>query len=283
MSIFWNRNVEMTLYSDNLVSDSFSSRAGRNAFTLVEVVSALTILALISSGMLVVINRCTISATDSRLKMQAFEVAREQMETLLASDSLKENVEYGVSQKYPDIAWQTVVESFYEPITARMWIRGVCSAQYKDSNGEDQTVELTQWLTDLTKEQLLAMMNQGSEADLEGMLFETLEEAAEYAGVDVETIEEWIENGMVTTEDGFFIKNNLDLFKNNDGQPSEEEKKQQIKSESELLQRINSQGGENSGSGGDWQNEVDPKTGLTYGELENMDFFDVLELMKSKQ
>jgi prepilin-type N-terminal cleavage/methylation domain-containing protein len=283
MSIFWNRNVEMTLYSDNLVSDSFSSRAGRNAFTLVEVVSALTILALISSGMLVVINRCTISATDSRLKMQAFEVAREQMETLLASDSLKENVEYGVSQKYPDIAWQTVVESFYEPITARMWIRGVCSAQYKDSNGEDQTIELTQWLTDLTKEQLLAMMNQGSEEDLEGMLFETLEEAAEYAGVDVETIEEWIENGMVTTEDGFFIKNNLDLFKNNDGQPSEEEKKQQIKSESELLQRINSQGGENSGSGGDWQNEVDPKTGLTYGELENMDFFDVLELMKSKQ
>jgi type II secretory pathway pseudopilin PulG len=193
--------VEMTLYSDNLVSDSFSSRAARNAFTLVEVVSALTILGLICSGMLVVINRCTVSATDSRLKMQAFEVAREQMETLLASDSLKENVEYGVSQKYPDIAWQTVVESFYEPITARMWIRGVCSAQYKDANGEDQTVELTQWLTDLTKEQLLAMMNQGSEADLEGMLFETLEEAAEYAGVDVETIEEWIENGMVTTED----------------------------------------------------------------------------------
>lgn len=275
--------MEMTLYSNNLVSDSFSSRAGRKAFTLVEVVSALTILALISSGMLVVINRCTVSATDSRLKMQAFEVAREQMETLLASDSLKENVEYGVSQKYPDIAWQTVVESFYEPITARMWIRGVCSAQYKDTNGEDQTVELTQWLTDLTKEQLLAMMNQGSEADLEGMLFETLEEAAEYAGVDVETIEEWIENGMVTTEDGFFIKNNLDLFKNNDGQPSEEEKNQQIKSESELLQWINSQGGENSGSGQDWQNEVDPKTGLTYGELENMDFFDVLELMKSKQ
>lgn len=248
-----------------------------------EVVTALTILGFICSGMLVVINRCSMSATNSRLQMQAFEVAREQMETLLASDVLRENVEYGNSPKYPDISWQTVVETFYEPITARMWIRGVCAAQYEDTDGEEQAVELTHWLTDLTKEQLLEMMNEGDEEGLEGMLFETLEEAAEYAGVDVETIEQWIENGMLTTEDGFFIKDNLDLFKNNNGQPSEDQINQQINSKSELLKQINSQGGQKSGNGQDWQNEIDPKTGLTYGELENMDFFEVLDLMKNRR
>ena len=97
------------------------------AFSLIEAVSALVILALISSGVLMVIDRCIISATDSTLRIRAFEVARENMETLLASNSVKEQVEYGSSEKYPQIQWQTVVEAFYEPLTARMWARGVCS------------------------------------------------------------------------------------------------------------------------------------------------------------
>ncbi|MHC4693526.1 MAG: hypothetical protein ACYS67_12360 [Planctomycetota bacterium] len=34
-----------------------------------------------------------------------------------------------------------------------MWIQAVCSAEYTDSGGELRKVELTHWLTDLTKEQ----------------------------------------------------------------------------------------------------------------------------------
>ena len=91
---------------------------------MLEVMTALIILALVCSSVLVVINNCVASAAGSRLQMQAFEVARENMEQLLASESLSEKVEYG-SSKYPDIEWKTAVEAFYEPITARMWIRGV--------------------------------------------------------------------------------------------------------------------------------------------------------------
>lgn len=110
---------------------------GKKAFSLVEVMVALAILALISSSVLVVIDRCIASAADSALRMKAFEIARENMEQLLASASVKESVEYGISENYPDIGWQTVVETFYEPLTARMWIRGVCSAQYNDPNGQE--------------------------------------------------------------------------------------------------------------------------------------------------
>jgi len=92
------------------------------AFSLVEVVTALAILALISSSVLVVINRCVASTADLSLRMQAFEVARENMEKLLASTLVQEKIEYGESDKYPEITWHTVVETFYEPITARMWL-----------------------------------------------------------------------------------------------------------------------------------------------------------------
>ncbi|MFA5252310.1 MAG: type II secretion system protein, partial [Phycisphaerae bacterium] len=76
------------------------------AFSLVEVMTALIILALISSSVLVVINRCMASAADSSLRMQAFEVARDNMETLLSRDEVEETVEYGSSDKYPEIKWQ---------------------------------------------------------------------------------------------------------------------------------------------------------------------------------
>ncbi|MGD8786765.1 MAG: prepilin-type N-terminal cleavage/methylation domain-containing protein, partial [Phycisphaerales bacterium] len=191
------------------------------AFSLVEVVTALAILALISSSVFVVIDRCVSSATDSTLHIQAFEVARENMEKLLASPSIQESVEYGQSDKYPGIAWQTVVETFYEPITARMWIRGVCIAEYVDTQGQEQRVELTHWLTDLTRGQLLEIMNRDEQEELlSAQLIETIEEAAEYAGVDVQTIEQWLENGMLKTGDGSFIKMNLDIYKSSNGSPN---------------------------------------------------------------
>ena len=252
------------------------------AFTLGEVVIALAILGLISSSVLVVIGRCVASATDSGLRMQALEVARENMEALLSADSVKETIEYGESDKYPEIEWQTVVETFYEPITVRMWIRGVCSAEYTDTAGELQTVELTHWLTDLTKEQLLQIMKE-EEKEKEQFadeLIETLEEAAEYAGVEPETIEQWLENGMLTTEDGSFVKQNLDIYRQNDGNPSPEDRQLQAKSIAGLREPTTKQGGPDQQG---WQDDIDPKTGLTYGELEEMDFSEIWELLKSRQ
>jgi len=191
------------------------------AFSLVEATTALMILAFISASVLVVINRCVTSAADSALRMQAFEVARENMEKLLTADSVNQTIEFGTSDKYPEIQWQTVVECFYEPITERVWVKGVCSAEYTDSAGETKTVELTHWLTDVTKQQLLDLLNQLGEENalLAGQVIETIEEAAEYAGVSAETIEQWVENGMPITEDGFFAKLYLDLYKEHNGNP----------------------------------------------------------------
>jgi hypothetical protein len=251
--------------------------AKKNAFSLAEVVTALIILALFSSSVLVVINRCITSTSDFTLRMRAFEVARENMEALLSKDSVEESVEYGASDKYPEINWQTVVETFYEPITASMWLRGICSAEYVDTEGQRQTVELTHWLTGLTREQLMQIMNQQQEELLATQLLETLEQAAEYAGVETETIEQWIDNGMQTTENGFFIKSNLDLYKSTNGEPSPEEKSRQISSEADLIR----QNAEQNLPG--WQEEIDPKTGLTYEELEQMDISEIWEILKEKQ
>ena len=198
----------------------------KSAFSLVEAVTALIILALVSSSVLVVINRCMASAADSELRMQAFEVARENMEAILSRDSVKELVEYGSSDKYPEIQWQTTVETFYEPVTARIWVRAVCSAEYADTAGEVQTIELMHWLTGLTKEQLIQMIEekQKDEERSAEEVIETDEEAADYAGVDVVAIQQWVENGMPKTEDGFYIKDWLDLYARTNGKPTVEDK-----------------------------------------------------------
>lgn len=266
-----------------MICRSKTATIRKKAFSLVEVLMAVAILALTCSSVMVVIERCVASAAESALRMRAFEIARDNMEILLASTSVKESIEYGQSEKYPDIGWQTVVETFYEPITARMWIRGVCTARYTDSDEQEQTVELTHWLTDLTKDQLLQIEQRDEEElqELAAELIETLEDAADYAGVNVETIEQWLQNGLLTTEDGSFIKDNLDLFISSNGNPSEEEKNQQAKSLADLKnKRSQSSDGSMDDTGKD---EIDPKTGLTYGELEQMDFSEVWELMQNQR
>jgi hypothetical protein len=164
-----------------------------------------------------------------------------------------------------------------------MWIRAVCKAEYDDTAGELQTVELTHWLTDLTREQLLQIMREEEKEkeDLADELIETVEEAAEYAGVDPETIEQWLENGMLTTEDGSFIKRNLDIYSQNDGNPSPEDKQLQAKSIADLREPTTRQGG--AGDEQSQQDEIDPKTGLTYGQLEEMEFTEIWDLLKSRQ
>ncbi len=178
---------------------------------------ALSILALISSSVWVVIDRSVTSMADLEMQMHAFEIARENMETLLSQSSVSETTEYGSSDKYPDIKWKTVVETFYEPIESQVWLRGTCTAEYFDSGGEKQTIELSHWLTGLTEAQLLqlSMQDEAELEMLEDQFIETVEDAAEYAGVDPETIEQWLEDGLETTEEGFFIKSELDYFKSN--------------------------------------------------------------------
>jgi hypothetical protein len=197
------------------------------AFTLAETMAALVILAFVSTSVLLVINRYMSSAVDSVLRMQAFEVARTNLEKLLTLDTVAESVEYGDSEIYPDIQWQTVVEAFYEPLNSKMWIQAICSAKYTDSEGEVQKVELTHWLTDLTKAQMLQILAQRQQEQelLADQIIETLEEAAMYAGVDEQTIQQWIDNGMLLTEDGRFIKDQLDLYRDSNGNPSIEDRK----------------------------------------------------------
>ena len=202
----------------------------RRGFSLPETMAALVILAMVSSGVFVVINRCMDSANQLTLRTAAFETAHENMEKLLTVDVITERVEYGTSEKYPEIKWRTVVEPFYEPVTSKMWMGAVCSAEYPDANGLPQTIELVHWLTDLSErqiEQLTAEMEKEKEL-LAEQIIETIEEAAEYVGVDEETIGEWVESGMKMTADGKYLKDWLNLYADTDGNPTEEEIAEQI-------------------------------------------------------
>jgi hypothetical protein len=135
------------------------------------------------------------SAADSALRMQAFEVARDNMETLLVRDSVKEMVEYGSSDKYPEIQWQRTVEAFNEPATSEMWIQAVCSAEYFDTAGEKQTIELTHWLTDLTEKQVHQITGERKrlaelerqEQDMEEQEEQETQEEQEEENVEAET------------------------------------------------------------------------------------------------
>ena len=137
----------------------------KRAFSLIEVLTSLAILALVSSSVLVVIDRCMSSAADSVLHMQAFWVARENMETILSSSSVSEMTEYGSSDKYPEIQWQNVVETFYEPMGTRTWLQAICSAEYTDTAGDIQKIELIHWLTDLSKKQVLQLTKEEERDD----------------------------------------------------------------------------------------------------------------------
>lgn len=202
----------------------------RRAFSLVEVMTALVILAMVSSSVFVVINRCMGSTAQVILRTHAFEVARENMEKLLTTELVTEKVEYGTSEKYPEIKWQMVVAPFYEPITSKMWMGAVCTAEYGDANGLSQTIELTHWLTDLTDRQIKQLTEEmeKQERELAERFIETIEEAAEYVGVDEETITEWVENGMRKTPNGQYIKDWLDLYADTDGNPTQEEIAEQM-------------------------------------------------------
>ena len=261
-------------------------RRGGPGFTLIEVLTALAILGFVASSVLVVVDRCLLSASDSALRMEAYQLASENMEKVLASEYVEETVEYGRSDVYPDMTWQTVIEAFAEPIGGTTWIRAVCSAEYQDSTGQRQTVEIEHWLTELTDQQAdqLAGQVQSVEELTAEQVVMTAEEAAEYAGVETVTIERWIENGLLTMPDGAFIKHNLDIYARSDGKPTEVEREQQVESIEELARWIRSQTqGAEEAPDGSRGAETDPLTGLPQEQLDDMDVGEVMRLLKARR
>jgi len=229
-------------------SDSVRRAGG---FTLLEVIAALGILALASSSVLVVIDRCIVSAADSALRMEAFRLARENMEKILVSDSVSETTEFGTSELYPDISWQTTIEAFAEPATGQMWVRAFCSAEYMDSAGEMRTVELEHWLTEVSEQQAGQLVAQEDLDQLAAeQLLQTVEDAADYAGVESEVIEEWVAKGLIKTPEGAFIKFNLDVFRQSEGAPTAEEKRQQVRSIQDLAMSLRAEQEELTGGAG---------------------------------
>jgi prepilin-type N-terminal cleavage/methylation domain-containing protein len=247
-------------------------------FSLLEVLTALAILALASSSVLLVIDRCVNSASDSALRMEAFRLVRENLEQVLVRDSVEESIEYGASDLYPDISWETVIEAFPEPVNGQMWVRAICLAEYTDSRDEAQKVELIHWISALTDQQAGALLNEEEMAKLEAeQILATAEDAAQYARINVETLELWIENGLLTTEDGGFLKYNLDLFVKSRGEPGEQDKAKQVQSIEELAMALRTMQNELE-EGGDGS-----ETGLSPEQLEQMDVGEVMELLNQRQ
>ena len=174
----------------------------RPAFTLVEVVAALALLSIMISSVLVMMNNYVGAVIDMRLRQQAFELARSNMEMLLSESKLPDIYEYGESETNPDIQWETTVEPFYEPVKNRMWIRAVCSVFFVDSKGQDQDVELEHWITNLTaaqikqilaqqqvEEEYMSLLQEGQYTDIQQTTLAYLEQES----LDVEAYKDFLE------------------------------------------------------------------------------------------
>ncbi|MBM4029713.1 MAG: type II secretion system protein [Planctomycetes bacterium] len=244
-------------------------------FSLLEVLASLAILGLTCSSVFVVIDRCLAQASNSALRLEAFELARENLERILVSDTVEETVDYGTSDKYPDLSWQTVVEGFPEPLNGGMWVRAVCSAQYIDSTGETQTVELVHWLAPLTDQQAGQLIGQQDLEKLKGeQLIRTDEEAAKYARVDAGTISRWLREGLVKTGDGMFLRYNLDVFIQAKGSPTPAQKALQVDSVPALALKLRTEQRELEQTG---------PTGLSNKELETMSGDQIMDLVKNRR
>lgn len=143
-----------------MILNRHQGQSRKPGFTLIEVAAALVILSMLISSALVVMSRITSGMIDLQSETQAFSIARQNLEKLLSSATVSDMTEYGVVETNPDMDWEIVVEPFYEPISNRMWIRGISSASYTDSSGERKTIELTCWLTSLTAQQIRQILEQ---------------------------------------------------------------------------------------------------------------------------
>ena len=233
-------------------------RPGRPAFTLVETIVSLALLGMIGGSIVITFNRCMDATLDLTQRHQALEVARENMEQTLTSIKLEPGIEQGFSERYPRIHWETLIETFSEPVEGQPWARVICSASFEDAAGEEQILEFEHWLTQV-KEGGADPSNQAL-ADKEF----THQEALDYTGVDEDTFAQWIGWGLRQSADGRFIQYNLDIFiAANGAQPSEEEIDLQVDSIAEL-RRLD---GEREEDAGDTEaRDEDPE-----GEMDNRD------------
>ncbi len=132
----------------------------KRGFTLIEVMMAVAILGVILASAMLVANRSIEAMIDVRTRGRAFEVARENMELVMAGDYVEQFAEFGMSEMYPEIEYELIVEPFYEPVNNRMWIQAKSTAAYMDREGESQDVTLTCWVTNLTKKQITQILEQ---------------------------------------------------------------------------------------------------------------------------
>lgn len=149
------------------------SKTARYGFTIVEVGAALVLLSMLLGSVMVLMNRYVDAVMDMRLRQEAFELARSNMETLLTENRLSDTAEFGTSEINPAIEWSTIVEPFYEPATNRMWVRAVCTTEFLDTQGEYQLVELEHWITNLTAAQVKQVVAQQQAEDEYMKLLET--------------------------------------------------------------------------------------------------------------
>jgi len=133
-------------------------RAG--GFTLVEIAAALAILAGLLASALIVMNNAVQATLEIQGRRQAFEIARENLESLLTVTAISDQADSGRSERYPDIRWELTVEPFYEPISNKMWIRAVSAAYYCDKANQEQAVRLEHWLTGLSAQQIKQILQQ---------------------------------------------------------------------------------------------------------------------------
>lgn len=121
---------------------------------------AIVVVGLIVSSAMAILDRLVGAMADMQLRSEAFEIARDKMETLLSQKKVQDLTDYGYSEVRPEIQWQTTVEPFYEPITNQMWIRAVCSAGFNDSSGQYQSIDLEHWITHLSPDLIKKILAQ---------------------------------------------------------------------------------------------------------------------------
>jgi V8-like Glu-specific endopeptidase len=150
-----------------------------------------------------------------------------------------------------------------------------------DSAGRTQTVELEHWLTDLSDQQAGQLVAQDDLDQLAAdQLLQTVEDAADYAGVESKVVEDWVEKGLVQTGDGAFIKYNLDVFMQSDGAPTAEEKRQQVRSIQELAMSLRTEQEKLTGvEGADGKGPAD----RSKEEPKNLNMDEVMNLLRQKQ
>lgn len=159
---------------------------------MVEALTALVIVGFTCGTVLIVINNSLDSMSDQESRLRAIDVARENIESLLAQTSLKEFSETGLSDLYPDIEWSRGIEVVEFQGTSDLWMKAFSTANFYNTDNELEEIEFINWLAPLTDQQQKQVLQDRQKEDeyLEEMQQEELleEEAAdqEYDGEDME-------------------------------------------------------------------------------------------------